>query len=376
MIKHTLLCVDDEIDNLDALERVFRSKYNVLRSTSGREALETLDQNRDLISVIITDQRMPEMTGVEFLEKSITVQPEVVRILLTGYTDMESIVAAVNSGQIYRYLNKPWDSLDLLNTVGEACAKYEMQRELFKKNEKLKELNTDLTVALEELKTLDQAKNQFMMLINHELKTPLTSILSYTELMKESELAAEPKKYVERIEQGGHRLKSLIDDVLLLTSAESKQIKIKTSPFLFEATDVLLSHEMNQQLQNRKISFVQNRIEKKLLTDRGLLQQVLQRLLDNALRFTDDMSSVSLKMSAPTSHRVLFEIEDHGKGIDENKILQILKPFYIDETAINHSKGRGLGLSICTSVLRMLSSQLRLENTGTGLKASFEIPCL
>ena len=115
MSKHTILCVDDEIDNVEALERLFRKKYKVLKATSGKAALELLAQNPDEISVILTDQRMPMMTGAEMLEKTIETAPRATRLLLTGYTDLESVIEAVNKGQIHRYLTKPWDPIDLGN---------------------------------------------------------------------------------------------------------------------------------------------------------------------------------------------------------------------------------------------------------------------
>ncbi|MEQ1722922.1 MAG: response regulator, partial [Pseudobdellovibrio sp.] len=176
--KPKLLCVDDESDNLDALERLFRKKYEVLKATSAAKAFEILDNCPD-IAVIISDQRMPVISGVEFLEKSIASHINTSRILLTGYTDIESVIAAVNKGQIFRYLTKPWDAADLTNTTDQALEKYLLKTEL-------KEKNNELQKALDELKSLDKAKNQFMILINHELKTPLTTILSFAGLLKET----------------------------------------------------------------------------------------------------------------------------------------------------------------------------------------------
>jgi two-component system sensor histidine kinase/response regulator len=175
MKKHTILCVDDEKDNVDALERLFRKKYRVKKAISGEEALSLLGEE-PTVSLIISDQRMPHMTGVEFLEKSIQHVPSAMRILLTGYTDIDSVIAAINTGQIYRYLTKPWDPVDLAKTVDTAIERYELQGELEIKN-------AQLTKALDELKTLDHAKSNFMLLINHELKTPLTVILSYLQML-------------------------------------------------------------------------------------------------------------------------------------------------------------------------------------------------
>ena len=150
LVNPTLLVVDDESDNLDALERIFRKRYHFLRATSGAEALKILEQT-PRVDVIITDQRMPQMTGVEFLEKTLTTHAKTVRILLTGYTDIDSIIAAVNQGHIFRYITKPWDTTDLTNSVEQAMEHYSRGDQLELKNQELER-------ALKELKILDETK--------------------------------------------------------------------------------------------------------------------------------------------------------------------------------------------------------------------------
>ena len=124
--KPKILCVDDEIDNLDALERIFRKTYHVFKAISAKEATIVLKDHAD-ISVIVSDQRMPGMSGVEFLENTVTTHPETIRILLTGYTDIESVITAINKGQIFRYITKPWDTADLMNTVVRAYEKFQLR---------------------------------------------------------------------------------------------------------------------------------------------------------------------------------------------------------------------------------------------------------
>ena len=106
--KSKLLVVDDEIDNLDLLYRTFRKDFQVLRAHSGVEALKILAEEGE-VAVIISDQRMPEMKGTEFLRKTLPEFPDTVRIILTGFTDIEDLVDAINAGQVYKYITKPWD---------------------------------------------------------------------------------------------------------------------------------------------------------------------------------------------------------------------------------------------------------------------------
>ena len=118
--KAKLLFVDDEERILNALRSVFRAQYNVFTASSGPEAMEFLKRFRP--HVVVSDQRMPEMTGVEFLRQVKDIAPHTVRILLTGYSDLASIVGSINDGEVFRFISKPWDNTDIQKTIGEAAA--------------------------------------------------------------------------------------------------------------------------------------------------------------------------------------------------------------------------------------------------------------
>lgn len=124
MKRHNLLLVDDEKDILKTLTLTFEEDYEVFTARSGLEALDILEKNS--IALIISDQRMPEMTGVELLQKSITVSPYTVRIILTGYTDTSALIQAINKGHIYQYITKPWDRQELRIIVRRALESYEL----------------------------------------------------------------------------------------------------------------------------------------------------------------------------------------------------------------------------------------------------------
>lgn len=134
------MVVDDEPANLRLLERLFRQDYEVIMAGSGEEALELLSQHD--AAVLITDQRMPGMTGVELLERTAVLRPRMVRIILTGYTDVETLVKAINSGHVYKYVTKPWNNEELRLTVSRALEHYETNKarhELEMKNQRLVE---------------------------------------------------------------------------------------------------------------------------------------------------------------------------------------------------------------------------------------------
>ena len=121
--KHPILLVDDEPEILFSLRGLLRREFDLHTAQSGAEALEILRLHP--IHVVMTDQRMPEMTGVELLRQTRGACPEAIRIVFTGYADIKSVVDAINQGQIYRYLTKPWDPDELCALLHEACDHFE-----------------------------------------------------------------------------------------------------------------------------------------------------------------------------------------------------------------------------------------------------------
>ncbi|MCX5962449.1 MAG: response regulator [Cyanobacteria bacterium] len=125
--KQKILVVDDEPDNLDLLYRTFHREFKVLRSESGPKALEILEREGD-IAVIVSDQRMPQMSGTEFLSLTADRYPDIIRIILTGYTDVEDLVDAINSGKVFKYVTKPWDDVHLKQVVQQAADMHNILR--------------------------------------------------------------------------------------------------------------------------------------------------------------------------------------------------------------------------------------------------------
>ena len=128
MEKPNILYVDDERQNLVSFKASFRREYEIFTAVSGDEALEML-KNQPQISVVISDQRMPGMTGVQLFEKILSVNPEPVRMVMTGYSDMEAIIQAVNKGKIYYYISKPWKRDELKLIIENALEAYRLKTE-------------------------------------------------------------------------------------------------------------------------------------------------------------------------------------------------------------------------------------------------------
>ena len=364
-MKHSILCVDDEVDNVDALERLFRRKYKVLKTTSATEALEILSKNK--VTVIISDQRMPQLTGVELLAESIKTHPNAIRILLTGYTDIESVVAAINSGQIYRYVTKPWDPVDLSNAIDKAVERFEIGEELVEKNRALQ-------TALEELQTLDQAKNQFMVLVNHELKTPLTSMMSFTDLLAETKIDADQQRMLSRIKSAALRLQDMINDALEFVLAETAQMKLDRKDIpaknLFQESS--LPDTIHRLAGERRVSFESSIENQTVNCDEKIIRNVYRRLMHNAAKFAQIDSAVEV-VGKTVGDEYQVTISNKGKPIDDRQVAQLLKPFTLNENVLNHSVGTGMGLSICQAMLKLHGTSLKFTSHNSMISVSFAL---
>ncbi|MGE3807726.1 MAG: response regulator, partial [Gemmataceae bacterium] len=144
--RHCLLVVDDEVEVVHSLQDLLRFDYRVLGATRAAEGLDLVE--REEIHIVMTDQRMPEMTGVEFLEKLRDTHPEIVRLLFTGFADLKAVIDAINTGHVFRYITKPWDADELQATLRQAAERYDMfaerkslLAELQVKNQKLEAAN-------------------------------------------------------------------------------------------------------------------------------------------------------------------------------------------------------------------------------------------
>ena len=143
MAQQKILVVDDQPEILNTLKRLFSESYQVLTAPGGKEGLIILKNEKP--AVILADQRMPEMTGTQFLEKSIALPPNSVRMLITAYADIDACISAINKGKIYQYISKPWEPEELIQTVRRAV-------EHFRLAEENKKLTKELASANEQLK--------------------------------------------------------------------------------------------------------------------------------------------------------------------------------------------------------------------------------
>ncbi len=173
-MKYKIMVVDDEPANLRTLERIFRQDYQVVTAPSGAEALALLERHD--VALLISDQRMPAMTGIELMKRTVSLRPQMVKILLTGYTDVEALIEAINTGLVYRYLTKPWNNDDLRLTVSRALEHYEAMKSrsiLAMENERLRARLREISdTAMESLEQTGSSRSEHVPKMESELAEP------------------------------------------------------------------------------------------------------------------------------------------------------------------------------------------------------------
>src|SRR3954454_1239825 len=207
----TLLVVDDEPEVLHSVHDLLRLEYRVITCTKGIDAIAILDAPGP-IHVIMSDQRMPGMTGVEVLRHARQVRPEATRLLFTAYADIRAVIDAINQGSVFHYITKPWEPEELEAVVRQAVEQHDLIVENARLLAELKASNQRLTEA-------NRLKGAFIEVASHELNTPVTVVLGMIELWKMTQGAdASPieRQWVERISSAAQRLARTVERMLKL----------------------------------------------------------------------------------------------------------------------------------------------------------------
>ncbi|MCS7071674.1 MAG: hybrid sensor histidine kinase/response regulator, partial [Anaerolinea sp.] len=367
-----LLIVDDEEDILRALYRQFRREYAVYTARSAKEAYAVL--LRTPVQVVISDQRMPDMCGTEFLSRVKTEFPDVIRLLLTGYSDIQAVIEAINEGNIYRYVTKPWDPTELTTIVREAFERYRLQAEnrqllieLRESNARLEQRVAERTAELEDalqrlqalnaqLQAVNAQKDLFLGMAAHDLRTPITVIQGFTDLLLHPRTPPEEFPEIVRvIRETLQNMLTMLNDILDITAIESGQLKlkprrVKVAQYL---EDIL---HLNGMIAVRKHIQLKDEIAPNLgegYFDPDRIEQVFNNLLSNAFKFSHEGTTVTLR-ARRVNGNFMFSIIDQGQGIPSDELATVFGAF--QKTSTRPTAGErstGLGLSICKRIVEL-----------------------
>lgn len=376
----TLLLVDDEENVLSSLERLLsRNGYRILKASSGRAGLELLEHND--VGVIISDQRMPGMTGVEFLSEVKEYYPDIVRIMLSGFADLKAVTEAINQGAIYKFLTKPCDKDLLRANLEEAFRHFEIKRENEYLTRQLQANNRELDDAVKAAESATQAKSEFLARMSHEFRTPLNGVLGMSELLLETTLSTTQREYIRAISRSGGALLTLINDILDFSKAEAGKLVLESIEFdlrnsIEDVVELLAVQAHNKGLE--LVCHVEGDTSPIVRGDPTRLRQVLTNLIGNAIKFTsegDIVLKVICREKSGDIASLYFEVNDTGIGISTASQEEIFEVFSQAEGSTTRVYGgTGLGLGICKQLVEAMGGEIGVRSEpGVGSSFWFDV---
>ncbi len=343
--KIKILYIDDETNNLIGFKASFRLDYMILTANNTTEALKHLEENPD-IHMIFCDQRMPDKTGVQFFEDIRTDYPHPIRILLTAYADIESVIDAINRSNIFRYVKKPWVEVDIRSAIEESNRFYITNSMLSKKNEELQQAYNEL--------------DKFAYSVTHDIRRPLMSILGAVDVAQHIEDIGELREMLGMMEESVMNLDVYIQnihDYYKLRRGELNIEDINFNQIVTEQNDIFkLTAKMN------KVNFIFEVSQDECFrSDRMALKLILNNLLSNAFKYQNKSNPdklVDLKIKAATG-KAIITIKDNGIGINEKHFSEIFNMFF---RATSQEVGSGFGLYNVKEAVKKLNGEVKVSS--------------
>jgi signal transduction histidine kinase len=384
--KHCLLVVDDEPDLVHSVQDLLRFDYRVLGATRAAEGLKIMEKEQ--VHIVMTDQRMPEMTGVEFLKRLRETHPDVIRLLFTAYADIKAVTDAINQGSVYRYITKPFEPQELQAVLHQAVERYELAAERKKLMAELQDKNLQLQCANAELRQANDLKKAFIRVASHELRTPLTIVLGLSDLGRQTAGVPAPvNQWLERIYAGSIRLNDRVDLMikLLLADRFERTLARKTvllAPLLHAAAgDVATFIQQRKQKLTVEAAGNLGTIE----VEEDKIRDSVFQLLVNAIKFTPDGGSIRLSARRLPDGAAEILVADTGVGIEPSSLARVFDPFFTRFDVSDHSsgvcefdrRGLGLGLSLVKAFVEMHGGRVKVDSeVGRGSTFTITLPAL
>lgn len=382
--RHTLLVVDDEPDVVKSVKDLFRLDFKVLTATSAAEALDILQ--REVVQVVMTDQRMPEMTGVQFLGRVEKLYPDIVRLLFTGYADLRSVVDAINQGHVWRYITKPWDPDELGTIIRGACERYDLMHERRQLLDTLKVKNAQLERANADLAHANELKHAFIQVASHELRTPLTILQGMVRLATQvPHESTTLKNYLDRIDRASKRLQALVDQIVTMLVANRfdrilKREPTLVAPLLRDAADDIRPFI---ELRHQHLAVEVPSDLGELNVEAAGIRDCINHLLLNAIKFTPDGGRIALSAVRQPQGGLVIRVSDTGEGMDTDTCQKLFQPFFTGFDVSRHCsgtyehgrRGLGLGLAIVKNLVHLHGGTIGVQTEpGKGTTFTITLP--
>ncbi len=340
---YKILLVDDEPDNIASIKRLIRKDFEIFSATSAEEALPLLNKISNL-EIILCDQRMPGLQGSEFLEKAKDFDSVITRILLTGFSDLEAVTDAVNKGQIWRYISKPWEPAALIQVLNEGAQKCRTERNL-------KNLQTELKKKVSELEAKDWARGRLIHILQHEFRTAPLVLDGVCEIAKnlKGENLPDLLRFVTNLSKRFELLDKELSDFVSDETHQVETMEVLVSDFFVQVFRNFPFKLQAEFLKTERISILPQKTA-------GALEEILK-----AISQTEPPSlleaSLQKKENAIFVLEILVSPEQNGGDIPVPRALRrekvkaeiawraLFEPFVGGDELLNHSQGLRLSLA-------------------------------
>ena len=369
-----ILIVDDERPNLTVLRNFLESGYTVHEAASGAEALE-IARTAEL-DVVITDQRMPEMSGVELLENLKDLKPDVAGIVLTGFTDPPALISAINRARVFRFLKKPWQPDDILEAVRQASEHVYQTRAIQKLVSLLAKRTQELDSSLGEVRKTQRQLLHLERLgtmgrlatgVIHDLRNLMVSLGYIESVLAQRDVAADVLESVKVGMQGVDNLIHTLEALHQFARGGGLNLEKSLVAASQVVQDAIAISRMDLNYRMHKVGV---RIDEGLPAvngDRQKLTQVLVNLVRNALQATAQWRQVNIEASRSNGH-VVFAVEDEGPGVPRDVRENLFKPF----VSSKKEGGMGMGLYMAKLIVDSHAGEIAVLDRPQG-GARFEV---
>ena len=351
-----ILVLDDEENILNSMQRIFiNAPFGVAVTSDYHEALEIL--GKEDIKVVLSDYRMPEIRGTDFLKQVKDEYPDIVRILFTGYADFAAAEEAINIGKVYRFISKPWDVEEFKSTVEQAIEYFDLVRDNKSLLDETQKKNEELEISNRKLNASYEVQKEFTSTVSHELRTPLASIKTAIDIVIKrtvGDINEQQEDVLNRARRNVDRLKRLVDDILDLSKIESGKMQMT---FVLNDLNKVIQEFLDTQknIAEERGLYLKTEFDAALPPvplDSDRIVQVLNNLVGNALKFTKEGGITVKTENRASDNHVLVSVIDTGKGIAEEDMHKLFHKFQQIESAhANEEGGTGLGLVICKEIV-------------------------
>lgn len=371
--KPRILVVDDEPGIREFLKDFLEDNgFDVQGASSGGEAKTLMPL--DGFDLVLVDNQLGDTTGLTLAREIKQVHDDIPIILITGHASLETAIQAIRM-DVDDYLLKPIDTKRLLNTIQRHLAKHRL-------SDDNKRLLAELQEANRKLKHVDEIKNEFLRVVSHDLRTPLSSLIGYSQiLLNNQELTEERRRqFLSTILRQGNHLNRLIGDLLDYEAVQSGRLRVEPQPVDIQAWADEMAATFSPLAAQKEIKMiwrVSPHPARPVEMDPQRMSQVLSNLLGNALKHTPSGGTVVIDV-ATQKDRLAVEVTDSGEGIPPEDLPRVFDEFFQVNKHVSRREGMGLGLTIALKIVQAHGGHMTAHSTGVGqgTRISFWLPLL